>query len=98
MPIFPSTSKAVYLEIRALFETPKLGRDELVGRIKTTLEELLVHDGPFGESSPFSTLSCPLTVVQKFVYPVLMLSARHFCSEQSENCGSLVTLRPVSSR
>ena len=58
MRIFPSTSKAVYLEIRASFETKKVGQDELVGRIETTLEELLAHDGPFGESSPFSTLSC----------------------------------------
>ncbi|OJA14392.1 hypothetical protein AZE42_13604 [Rhizopogon vesiculosus] len=31
MPIFHSTSKAVYLEIRASFETVILGRGELFG-------------------------------------------------------------------
>jgi hypothetical protein len=36
-----------------------------------------------------------LTVVQKFVYPVLMLGARHFCSKQSGHRGSLITLRQV---
>ena len=59
MPIFSKTSKAVHLEIRASFETVMRGPGELVGRVETTLKELLVHDGPFGESSPFSMLSCP---------------------------------------
>jgi len=59
MPIFPGTSKAVHLEIRALFETATLGRGELVGRIETTLEELLAHRNQFklGESSPSAMLS-----------------------------------------
>jgi hypothetical protein len=59
MPIFSKTSKAVYLEIRASFETVMLGRGELVGRVETTLKELLMHDGPFRESSPFSVSPCP---------------------------------------
>ena len=59
MPFFSKTSKAVHLEIRASFETVMRGPGELVGRVETTLKELLVHDGPFGESSPFSMLSCP---------------------------------------
>ncbi|OJA12123.1 hypothetical protein AZE42_06630, partial [Rhizopogon vesiculosus] len=47
MPIFPSTSKAVHIEIRASFETVTLGRGELVGRVETTLEELLMHGKKF---------------------------------------------------
>ena len=59
MPIFPGTSKAVHLEIRASFETVTLGRGELVGRIETTLEGLLAHRNKFklGESSPSAVLS-----------------------------------------
>ncbi|OAX32286.1 hypothetical protein K503DRAFT_727157 [Rhizopogon vinicolor AM-OR11-026] len=47
MPIFPSTSKAVHLEIRASFETIMFGRGELVGIVETTLEELLMHGKQF---------------------------------------------------
>lgn len=65
MPIFPSTSNKVHLEIRASFETAMLGRGELVGRIETTLEELLAHHNQFklGESSCRPLIAahkCPL--------------------------------------
>ena len=56
MPIFPTTSKAVHLEIRASFETAMLGRGELLGRVETTLQEFLVHGKEFGESLLFLVL------------------------------------------
>ncbi|KAG0697663.1 hypothetical protein DFH29DRAFT_1003513 [Suillus ampliporus] len=53
MPIFSRKSKAVHLEIRASFECgPMLGRGELVGTFKTTLEQLLAHDGQSELSLP----------------------------------------------
>ena len=56
MPIFPSNSKAVHLEIRASFETAMLGRGEIVGKVETTLQELLVHGKEFSESSFYPVL------------------------------------------
>lgn len=77
MHIFPGTSKVVHVEIRASFETAMLGRGELVGRVETTLEELLVHGKQFGKSSPSPVLSS-LTAAQKY-YSRLKLGAHHFC-------------------
>jgi hypothetical protein len=59
MPIFPNALKAVHLEIRATFENEMLGQGELVGRVETTLEELLMHDEQFGESSASTTFAIP---------------------------------------
>jgi hypothetical protein len=56
----------VRLEIRASFENVMLGRGELVGKVETTLEELLMHDEQFGESSSSTTFCRPLTAAQKF--------------------------------
>lgn len=60
MPIFSRSSKEVRLEIRASFECGQmLGRGELVGTIKTTLEELLASDGQSSGFSPLILLFCP---------------------------------------
>jgi len=78
MSIFPSSWKAVHLEIRASFETTMLGRGELVGRVETSLEDLLAYDGQFGESSP-SLVLLSLTAAQKCHSRSLKLSAHYFC-------------------
>jgi hypothetical protein len=77
--IFPSTSTAVRLEIRAAFENVMLGRGELVGRVETTLEELLMHDEQFGGSSSSTTFCHPLTAAQKCHSRLSTLGAHHFC-------------------
>jgi hypothetical protein len=77
--IFHSTSTPVCLEIRASFENVMLGRGELVGRVETTFEELLMHDEQFGESSSFTTFCRPLTVAQKCRSRSSILGAHHPC-------------------
>ncbi|OAX32313.1 hypothetical protein K503DRAFT_621951 [Rhizopogon vinicolor AM-OR11-026] len=60
MPIFPKKSKAVQLEIRASFEHGYLGRGDLLGTVRTTLEELLLHAGnQFEIGLPFISAQCP---------------------------------------
>ncbi|OAX32309.1 hypothetical protein K503DRAFT_727146, partial [Rhizopogon vinicolor AM-OR11-026] len=78
MPIIHNTSKAVHLEIRASFETVMLGRGELVGRVETTLEELLIHGKQF---------EVPLSAVKNRP-PSLLLRAQHIkLSEPHTACG-----------
>jgi hypothetical protein len=56
MSIFKS--KAVHLEIRALYEPgPRLDRYEVVCEFDTTFEQLLAEDGECSESSPSAVSS-----------------------------------------
>ncbi|OJA21474.1 hypothetical protein AZE42_13335, partial [Rhizopogon vesiculosus] len=75
MPIFPSTSKAVQLEIRASFEHGCLGRGDLLGTVQTNLEELLLHAGkPFG--LPVISAQCPSLLLRVKRANALQLPAR----------------------